>query len=202
MSKGTPGVRYAEVERESKESRVRVVIDFDGGHHSDISTGIGFLDHMLSLLAFHGRFNVGVKAEGDLHVDDHHTVEDVAIVLGKAIRQALEESEPIRRYGDCMMVMDEALVAVALDISGRGHLTSTLKFRSDRLGTLSTQNVHEFFRALSLHSGITLHIHQLAGENDHHIAEAAFKGVGRALEVAITKVVGQQGTSTKGLIDT
>ncbi|MBS1706133.1 MAG: imidazoleglycerol-phosphate dehydratase HisB [Armatimonadetes bacterium] len=202
MSKGTPQVRYAEVERETRETRVRVVLDFDGGTRRDISTGIGFLDHMLGLMAFHGQFDIGVQADGDLMVDDHHTVEDVGIVLGKAMRQALAESDPIERYGDSALPMDEALVLVALDISGRGHLFYDCTYRADRVGGLSTQNIQEFFRSLCLHGGLNVHIRQLAGENDHHIAEATFKAFGRALRNAVKRIeAGRGSTSTKGRID-
>ncbi len=201
MSKGVPEVRYAEVERETKETRVRVVLDFDGGTRRDISTGIGFLDHMLTLLAFHGHLDLGVQADGDLHIDDHHTVEDVGIVFGQAIRQALAESDPIERYGHAHVPMDEALALVALDISGRGHCIFSANFTTDSLGTLSTQNVHEFFRALCLHAGINAHIRIEAGENDHHKAEAIFKAFGQAIRQAVRRVDGRSGTSTKGRID-
>jgi len=201
MSKGTPEIRYAEMDRESKETRIRVVLDLDGGTRRDISTGVGFFDHMLTLMAFHGHFDLGVQAEGDLHIDDHHLVEDVGIVLGKCIRQALVDSPPIERYGSTAMVMDEALCLVALDISGRGMVHLEADFRSERLGTLSTQNIREFFRALCQHGGITAHIRQMAGENDHHIAEAIFKGFGRALRMAVRPSDQSYGVSTKGMID-
>ncbi|MCE9557480.1 MAG: imidazoleglycerol-phosphate dehydratase HisB [Armatimonadetes bacterium] len=177
MSKGARGVRYAEVERESGETNVSVVLDLDGGSRRDVSTGLGFFDHMLELLAFHGEFDLGVQALGDLHVDDHHCVEDVGIVLGKAIRQCLEQSDPIERYASLHSVMDESLVLVALDISGRGQLHYEVPFRRDQIGELATENVGEFFRALAQHAGITLHIRLITGSNDHHIAEAVFKGL-------------------------
>ena len=201
MSKGTPGVRYAEVERETNETRVRVVLDLDSGSRQDVSTGIGFFDHMLTLMAFHGRMNLGVQAEGDLEVDDHHTIEDVGIVLGRAIRQALAESDPIERYASTHTPMDEALSLVALDISGRGMLVFDAGFRRDRVGGMATENVREFFRALATNAGITLHIQKLAGDNDHHIAESIFKGVGRALCQATRRCERPHGTSTKGKID-
>ncbi|MBL8088305.1 MAG: imidazoleglycerol-phosphate dehydratase HisB [Chthonomonas sp.] len=201
MSKGTPGVRYAEVERESKETRVQVVLDFDGGTRRDVSTGVGFFDHMLQLMAFHGHFDLGVKAEGDTHVDDHHTVEDVGIVLGKAIRIALEESNAIERYGDVASPMDEALVLIALDICGRGQLHYDLQFTRTEIGAMATENIKEFFRALCQHAGITLHIDMLRGNNDHHIAEATFKGFGRALRRAVERTDARSFSSTKGLID-
>jgi imidazoleglycerol-phosphate dehydratase len=201
MSKGAPQVRYAEIERETKETRVQVVLDLDGGTRRDTATGIGFLDHMLALLAFHGHIDLGVQAEGDLHIDDHHTAEDVGIVFGQAIRAALMESEPIERYGSFTMVMDEALVHVSLDISGRGQLHYDVPYTRDMLGTLATENIREFFRALAQHAGITCHIRKLAGTNDHHVAEATFKGFGRAFRQAVVRSTGQQSTSTKGRID-
>lgn len=201
MSKQSPDVRYAEVERETKETRVQVVLDLDGGTRRDISTGIGFLDHMLSLMAFHGQFDLGVQADGDLAVDDHHTAEDVGIVLGKAIREALSGAESIERYGDCASVMDEALVLVAVDISGRGQLHYDARFSRELLGGLATENIREFFRALTSHAGVTLHIRQLAGDNDHHIAEAMFKGLGRAIRFAIQRTEARKGNSTKGRLD-
>jgi imidazoleglycerol-phosphate dehydratase len=201
MSKGTPGVRYAEVERETEETRVQVVLDLDGGTKQDLSTGIGFFDHMLGLFAFHGRVDLGIKAEGDLHVDDHHLVEDVGIVLGSAIREALRETENIARFGSTHTPMDEALVLCAVDLSGRGHLFYDLPFRRELLGDLSTENVREFFRALALHSGMTIHLRKVCGDNDHHLCEAAFKGFGLALLQATQPAERQGGVSTKGKID-
>lgn len=200
MSKSTPGVRFAELYRESGETRIQVVLDLDGGTRRDISTGVGFFDHMLQQLAFHGRIDVGISAEGDLHIDDHHTVEDVGIVLGKALSQAVG-NEPIVRYGHTMSPMDEALVLVALDISGRGILTYDVDFRREKIGDMATENIREFFRALSAHGGITLHIRKIAGENDHHVAEAIFKGIGRALYEATRKSERRGVTSTKGMLD-
>ncbi len=200
MSKGPTGVRYAELERETKETRVQVVLDLDGGTRQDVTTGIGFLDHMLSLFAFHGEINLGVKAEGDLHVDDHHTVEDVGIVLGKAIAEAARASEGIQRYASNHTPMDEALVLVALDFSGRGYLDFDVTFNRETLGQLSTECVKEFFRALAVNAGITLHIRQIVGDNDHHICEAIFKGFGRALHEATTPSDRRTAPSTKGQI--
>ncbi|MGV3617081.1 MAG: imidazoleglycerol-phosphate dehydratase HisB [Fimbriimonas sp.] len=200
MSKDAPGVRYADLYRESTETRVQVVIDLDGGTRRDIATGVGFFDHMLQQLAFHGQLDVGISAEGDLHIDDHHTIEDVGIVLGRALAQALGE-EPIVRYGNAITPMDEALVMVALDISGRGMLIYDVPFVRERVGDMATENIREFFRALSVHAGITLHIRKMAGENDHHVAEAIFKSFGRALHQA-TRVSERRGVaSTKGMLD-
>lgn len=201
MSKGARGVRYAEVDRETNETRVHVVLDVDGGTKQDISTGVAFFDHMLELLAFHARFDLGVTAEGDLGVDDHHTVEDVGIVLGKAFREALAGNDPIVRYGSNVTPMDEALVLTALDFSGRGHYYLEGEFRSDRIGQMSTQNVAEFFKSLCAHAGMTLHHRVLSGTNDHHISEAMFKGLGRALFEATRTADRRTPTSTKGKID-
>jgi imidazoleglycerol-phosphate dehydratase len=200
MSKGAPQVRYAEVERETTETRVTVVLDLDGGSRRDVTTGISFFDHMLQLFAYHGQMNIGIQAVGDIHVDDHHTVEDVGIVLGKAIRQCLEESDPIARYASVHQVMDEALVLVAIDISGRGQFHHDLSFARPTVGSLATENVREFFRALSQHAGITIHIRKIAGDNDHHVIEACFKGFGRALREAVT-YSDRAGNSTKGKLD-
>jgi len=193
-------VRFAEIDRETKETRVNVVLDLDGGTKQDIDTGIGFFDHMLTLLAFHGLLDMGIKAEGDLHIDDHHTVEDVGIVLGRAVRQSLMESEPVVRYGSNHTPMEDALVLVALDISGRGSLHFELDLTREKLGEMSTECVKEFFQAFAINSGINLHIKQIAGTNCHHICEAAFKGVGRALNQATRKSERRMISSTKGKI--
>lgn len=198
MSKGAPGVRYAELDRETKETKVHLVLDLDGGTRQDIDTGVGFFDHMLTLMAFHGLFDLGVKAEGDLDVDDHHTVEDVGIVLGDAFRKALVESTSLNRYASNHTPMDEALVLVAVDLSGRGHLTYNVELRRNDIGGMSTESVKEFLIAFARHANITVHVHKLAGENDHHIVEAVFKGLGRALHSA-TRTNDRKGVpSTKG----
>lgn len=200
MSKNAPGVRYAEVYRETSETRVQVVLDLDGGTRRDISTGIGFFDHMLAQLAFHGHIDLGVSAEGDQHIDDHHTVEDVGIVLGQALAQALDGGEPIVRYGSTHTPMDEALVLASVDVSGRGMVTWNVDWKRENLGGLATENVREFFRAFTSHSGVTVHIHKICGENDHHVCEAVFKAFGRALFEA-TRASGFGGHSTKGKRD-
>lgn len=201
MSQSAKGVRFAEMYRESKETRISVVVDLDGGSKQDVSTGIGFFDHMLALFAFHGRLDMGIDADGDLHVDDHHTAEDVGIVLGRAIREALHDAEPIERFGEAVLPMDEALVQVVLDVSGRGMLFFKHEFRRERVGELSTECVREFLRAFAAHSGITLHVRVLSGENDHHIIEAIFKAVGLALHRATRRSDRPGSTSTKGTID-
>lgn len=201
MSKNPPGVRFAEIYRETAETRIQLVLDLDGGTRRDISTGIAFFDHMLSQMAFHGQFDVGISAEGDLEIDDHHTVEDVGIVLGKAFAQALDNSDPIERYSSNHTPMDEALVLFAVDISGRGMLTYDVPFKREHIGGLSTECVREFFRAFATHSGMTIHIRYVAGENEHHICEAIFKAFGRAIREATRKSERRGSTSTKGKRD-
>ena len=201
MSKGARGVRYAEIDRETTETRVHVVLDLDGGTKQDLATGIPFFDHMLELMAFHGHFDLGVEAEGDLGVDDHHTVEDVGIFIGKAFREALADTDPIVRFGSGHTPMDEALVLTALDFSGRGLHYFEGGFKSDRIGQLSTQSIPEFFRAFASHAGVTLHQKVLSGVNDHHVAEALFKGLGRALFEATQLADRRSSVSTKGKID-
>lgn len=200
MSKSASGIRYAEVDRETTETSVRVVIDLDGGDRHDIATGIGFFDHMLELFAFHGMLNLGVQAEGDLVVDDHHTVEDVGIVVGKAIKEALG-FHPIERYASEHVAMDDALVLCALDVSGRGQLHFRAEFKRSHLGELSTECIKEFFQAMASNAGITLHIQQVAGTNEHHLCEAMFKGVGRVLHQATRKSERRAPNSTKGKLD-
>lgn len=200
MSKETPGVRFAEVDRETKETRIHVVLDLDGGSKQDISTGIGFFDHMLQQLAFHGQFDVGIEAEGDLFIDDHHTVEDVGIVLGRAVHQALDSNTGIERYGVAVVPMDEALIQAVVDISGRGGFYTDITFRREQVGELATECVHEFWKSFAVNAGLTLHIRKLAGENDHHVIEGMFKAAGRALRAATVRVERQGSTSTKGRI--
>ncbi len=199
MSKDAPGVRYAEIDRETNETHTRVVLDLDGGTRSDISTGIAFFDHMLTQLCFHGEIDYGVICEGDLGVDDHHTVEDVGIVTGQAIAEALR-TETIQRYASNLTPMDDALVMAAIDVSGRGELYFDVAFSREKIGGLSTECVREFFRALAMHSGLTIHLRKIAGDNDHHLCEATFKAFGRALHEA-TRVSERKATSTKGKRD-
>lgn len=201
MSKEAPGVRFAEVARETTETRVEVVLDLDGGTRRDIATGLGFFDHMLMQMAFHGLMDVGISAEGDLHVDDHHTIEDVGIVLGSAIRQAMDVGEPIVRYANAIIPMDEALVMCVIDVSGRGSLHYDVTFKREQIGDVSTECFREFFRALALHSGLTIHLRTITGDNDHHIAEGMFKAFGIALHAATRKGERRFGTSTKGKRD-
>ncbi len=194
-------MRFAEIYRETTETRVQVVLDLDGGTRRDVLTGIGFFDHMLHQLAFHGQFDLGLSVEGDLDVDDHHSVEDSGILLGQAFSQAIQNSDPIVRYGSNMTPMDEALVLVSLDFSGRGILAYDVPFTREKIGDLSTECIREFFRALSTHAKMTLHIKKLAGENDHHVSEAIFKGVGQAIFQATRRSERYGSTSTKGSRD-
>lgn len=201
MGKTPANVRYAEVERETNETRVQVVVDLDGGPKSDAGTGIGFFDHMIDLMAHHGRINLGIKAEGDLHIDDHHTIEDIGIAFGLALRKALLNSPGLERFGQSLQPMDESLVLVAIDICGRGVLVFDAPFTRERIGGMSTEMVREFFRAVSANAGITVHIKKITSENDHHLCEAIFKGFGRALRQAIEPTGNGEVNSTKGKID-
>jgi len=178
-------MRNAQVKRTTKETNVEVAVDLDGAGVAAIATGIGFLDHMLDLLARHSRINITVAAKGDLHIDHHHTTEDVGIALGQAVKQALGEMKGITRYADVHVPMDEALTRVALDISGRPFLVFKAEFVRDKVGTFDTELVQEWFQAFAVNAGVTLHVETLYGTNDHHIAESCFKGLARALRAAI-----------------
>ena len=162
-----------------------VVIGGDGQGRSQVATGIGFLDHMLDLLARHSRIDITVKAQGDLHIDQHHTTEDVGIALGQAVKKALGDMKGIGRYADVHMPMDEALTRVAIDISGRPFLVFKAEFSRDKVGAFDTELVEEWFRAFAMNAGVTLHVACLYGSNDHHIAESCFKGLARALRAAV-----------------
>ena len=202
MPKQAKTVRFAEVDRVTAETDVRLTLDLDGGTKVDAETGIPFLDHMLEQLGFHGHLDLGIKARGDTQVDDHHTVEDAGIVLGVGLRRALIESDAIMRFGSVHAPMDDALVLVAVDISGRGFLDFDVKFTRERIGGLSLENVREFFHALAINAGITLHIRKIAGVNDHHVCEAVFKGFGIALCQALQRSERREASSTKGKIST
>ena len=193
-------MRQASLKRTTKETDVAVALDLDGTGTSSIATGIGFLDHMLDLLARHSRIDLTVKAKGDLHIDHHHTTEDVGIALGQAVKQALGDMRGITRYADIHMPMDEALTRVAIDISGRPFLVFKAEFVRDKVGTFDTELVEEWFRAFAVNCGITLHVQVLYGSNDHHIAESCFKGLARALRaaVAIDPRTANEIPSTKG----
>ncbi len=179
-------MRTATVKRTTSETDVAVSIDLDGTGASKIATGIGFLDHMLDLLARHSRIDISVAAKGDLHIDHHHTTEDVGIALGQAVKQALGDMKGIARYADVHLPMDEALSRVAIDISGRPFLVFQGEFARDKIGTFDTELVREWFQAFAMNAGVTLHVGVLYGSNDHHIAESCFKGLARALRAAVT----------------
>src|ERR1044072_8654785 len=172
--------RTAQVKRTTKETDIEVSVDLDGKGASNVSTGIGFFDHMLDLLARHSRIDITVKAKGDLHIDDHHTTEDVGIALGQAMKQALGDMKGITRYASVHMPMDEALTRVAIDISGRPFLVFKAEFSRDKVGAFDTELVQEWFQAFAMNAGVTLHVETLYGTNDHHISESCFKGLARA----------------------
>jgi len=195
-------MRKAAVTRKTKETDVAVAVDLDGTGAGTIATGIGFLDHMLDLLARHARIDLTVNAKGDLHIDHHHTTEDVGIALGQAVKQALGDMKGIARYADVHVPMDEALTRVAIDISGRPFLVFKATFVRDKVGTFDTELVQEWFQAFAMNAGITLHVEVLYGTNDHHIAESCFKGLARALRaaVAIDPRAANEVPSTKGTL--
>lgn len=178
-------MRSGKVQRKTKETNISVAIVLEGTGKAEIATGIGFLDHMLEQLARHGLFDLTVRAKGDLHIDQHHTTEDVGIALGQALRQALGDFRGITRYADVHLPMDEALTRAAIDISGRPHLVWKVAFANSKIGDFDTQLFREFFAALAGNAGITLHIENLYGENSHHIAETCFKALARALRLAV-----------------
>jgi len=195
-------MRTALVTRESAETQIKLRLNIDGKGKSQVHTDIGFFDHMLTLAARHGFFDMELTAKGDLEVDCHHTIEDVGIVMGKAMAQALGANEGIRRYGSSLVPMDEALALCAVDISGRSYFVFDGKFTTEKIGGMDTEMFEEFFRAFCQHSKTTLHIRILAGSNNHHMAEACFKAFGRALKEAVSIDPNIDGVlSTKGLID-
>ncbi|HWK94589.1 MAG TPA: imidazoleglycerol-phosphate dehydratase HisB [Pseudolabrys sp.] len=195
-------MRTATIKRKTKETDIEVTIDLDGKGRSQIATGIGFLDHMLDLLARHSRIDMTVKAVGDLHIDFHHTAEDTGIALGQAVKQALGDMKGIGRYADVHMPMDETLTRVALDISGRPFLVFKAEFGRDKVGQFDTELVQEWFQAFAMNAGVTLHVECLYGTNDHHIAESCFKGLARCLRsaVAIDERTKDEVPSTKGTL--
>lgn len=196
-------MRRSVIERKTAETDIVLRLDLDGSGLSDVRTGVGFLDHMMTLLARHGRFDLTVHCKGDTDVDDHHSVEDVGICLGRAFREALGDKRGICRYGDAALPMDEALVLCAVDLSGRGCLGWDLPFPTEKVGFFDTQLVEEFFTAFVSNAGITAHVRLLAGKNSHHIAEAAFKGTARALRkaVAVDSEFEDEVPSTKGTLE-
>jgi imidazoleglycerol-phosphate dehydratase len=195
-------MRTGAVKRKTKETDIEVAVDLDGTGASAVATGIGFLDHMLDLLARHSRIDIRVKALGDLHIDQHHTTEDTGIALGQAVRQALGDMKGITRYSDVHVPMDEALTRVAIDISGRPFLVFRVAFGRDKVGAFDTELVREWFQAFAMNAGITLHVETLYGANDHHIAESCFKALARALRGAVVIDARAAGEvpSTKGVL--
>ena len=177
--------RTAEVTRNTAETQIAVKLDLDGSGRSQLATGIGFFDHMLDQIARHGLIDLAIEAKGDLHIDGHHTVEDVGITFGQAVNQAVGERKGIRRYGHAYVPLDEALTRVVIDFSGRPGLTLNIPFTSGMIGGLDTQLIHEFFQGFVNHALVTLHIDNLRGDNAHHQAETAFKAFGRALRAAL-----------------
>ncbi|MBR4869150.1 MAG: imidazoleglycerol-phosphate dehydratase HisB [Oscillospiraceae bacterium] len=195
-------MRNATIERNTAETRISLTLELDGKGTSDIATGCGFLDHMLTLFARHGRFDLTVKCDGDTYVDDHHTVEDIGIALGKAFDNALGEKRGICRYGSTILPMDEALILSAVDLSGRGFLGFDLSVPTEKVGTFDTELVEEFFLAFTRNAQCTLHFKKMAGSNSHHIIEGAFKSVARSLKdaVAIDPAFSDEIPSTKGVL--
>ena len=195
-------MRSATITRNTAETQISVTINLDGTGQYDNQTGVGFFDHMLDQLSRHSLIDMTIRAAGDYHIDDHHTVEDTGIALGQAIVQAVGDKKGINRYGSCMLPMDDALVRAALDLSARPFLVFNLDMPTQKIGNFDTELVREFFQALSTHAGLTLHIDQLHGLNSHHIAEAAFKSVARALRqaVEIDPRMSQALPSTKGAL--
>ena len=192
--------RVAKIERITNETKIKLELNLDGSGKTEIKTGIGFLDHMLNVWAFHGLFDLKIKCSGDLEIDAHHTTEDIAIVLGSALAKAVGEKKGISRYGHAYVPMDEALIRAALDLSGRSEFVFSGEFSQQTIGQLDTQMITHFFRSLAMSSGMTLHMVILYGINDHHKCEGLFKALGRALRVAVeldplrTEVVSTKGT--------
>jgi len=195
-------MRQAQLERNTAETRIKLTLNLDGTGESSIRSGCGFLDHMLTLFAKHGRFDLNVVCQGDVQVDDHHTVEDIGICLGQAFAQALGDKRGIIRYGSMTLPMDEALILTAVDLSGRSFLAYDLDIPTQKVGTFDTELVEEFWLAFTRCAGLTLHIRQLAGKNSHHIIEGTFKSVARSLRqaVSIDPAFADEIPSTKGVL--
>ena len=195
-------MRTAEIKRDTNETKITLTLNLDGSGISKISTGVGFLDHMLTLFARHGSFDLSVTCKGDVEVDDHHSTEDIGICLGSAFAEALGNMAGINRYGNIILPMDESLILCAADISGRSYLGYDLQIPTEKVGTFDTELVEEFFLAFTRKAGITLHFQQLAGTNSHHIIEGAFKAFGRVMKqaVAVDPSLGGQIPSTKGVL--
>lgn len=195
-------MRKADITRRTSETEISIAIDLDGTGRYDMQSGVGFFDHMMDQLSRHSLIDMTLRAKGDLHIDDHHTVEDTGIALGQALVKALGDKKGIRRYGECSLPMDDAQVHCALDLSGRPFLVWNVTFPSQKIGTFDTELVREFFQALATHGGITLHVDRIHGLNSHHIAEATFKSVARALREAVEPDPRMSGVlpSTKGAL--
>lgn len=192
-------MRQSKVSRKTKETDIEIELTLDGQKSIEVSTGIGFFDHMLDLLAFHGNLDLKVKACGDLKVDDHHTVEDVGILLGIAFKDAIGSYKGINRFGQVYLPMDESLSRVVIDVSNRPYLVFNADFKQNKVGSFSTENVEEFFKAFVQEARINLHIENIYGSNDHHKIESIFKGFGRALKEAV-KITSDECPSTKGVL--
>lgn len=192
-------MRKGIVTRDTLETKIKVEINLDGTGEAQIDTGVGFLDHMLTLMAFHGKFDLTILAKGDLYVDDHHTIEDIAICLGEAFKDAIGDRRGIRRYSTVYIPMDESLAYTSIDISNRPYLVFNVDFTDEKIGNMSTQMFKEFFRAFVNESRTTLHINLLYGENDHHKIEAVFKSFARALKEA-SEVISKEVSSSKGVL--
>ncbi len=195
-------MRKAELKRKTEETDIEMALVLDGSGRADIGSGIGFLDHMLTLWTRHGMFDLQLSCKGDTEVDDHHSTEDIGIVLGQAFRKALGDGAGICRYADICLPMDEALVLAAVDISGRGGLYTDISFPSQKVGSFDTELIREFLNAFAVNAGITLHVRMLAGQNTHHMAEAVFKALGRILDAASRKDPQKEGIipSSKGVL--
>jgi imidazoleglycerol-phosphate dehydratase len=195
-------MRQADISRSTTETSIKAAVNLDGTGTYDVKTGVGFFDHMMEQLARHSLIDITIEAKGDLHIDDHHTVEDAGIALGQAVAKALGDRKGIRRYGSCDLPMDEALSRCALDVSGRPFLIFKVNFPTAKIGTFDTELVREWFQAFAMNAGITLHIENVYGANSHHIAESCFKALARALRDALEIDPRQQGRipSTKGTL--
>lgn len=193
-------MRTSEIQRNTAETKISLKLNLDGGGKSDIDTGVGFLNHMLTLFAAHGKFDLSVSCGGDTDVDDHHSVEDIGICLGQAFQAALGDKRGITRYGSFLLPMDEALILSAVDISGRSCLCYELEIPTEKIGTFDTELVEEFFLGFVRNCPMSLHLRQLAGKNAHHIVEGAFKSLGRALKAAVALDGTNEIPSTKGVL--
>ncbi len=192
-------MRETKLNRNTKETQIQLYLNIDGTRQIDVDTKIPFFDHMLTLMAFHGNFDLNIQCDGDIDVDDHHTIEDVGLVLGDAIKEIINTKKGLRRYSSIFMPMDESLTRIVLDISNRPYLGYRMRLNREKVGTMDTQNVQEFFKALIANARLTLHIDLLYGENDHHKIEAVFKAFGKALKEATT-IEGKSVNSSKGVL--